>query len=142
MTARNTGPHRVVNPPELGPAVGFSHAVVAAPGRHVYLGGQVAQGPDGVVVAGSLVEQFDVALGNVVTALRAAGAEPEHLVRLIVYTTEPEEYRASLAELGTTYRRHLGRHYPAMAFFAVSALFDLTAVVELVGTAVVPDTHA
>ena len=134
-----TTPHRIVNPPELGPAVGFSHAVVAAPGRHVHLGGQVAQGADGVVVAGPLVEQFDLALANVVTALRAAGAEPEHLVSLVVYTTVPDDYRAALAELGAAYRRHLGRHYPAMAFFAVSGLFDPNAVVELVGTAVIPD---
>lgn len=131
--------HRVVNPPELGPAVGFSHAVVAAPGRHVYLGGQVAQGPDGVVQPGSVVEQFDVALGNVVTALRAAGAAAEHLVSLTVYTTVPDDYRAALGELGVAYRRHLGRHYPAMAFFAVAGLFDANAVVELVGIAVVPD---
>ena len=131
--------HRIVNPDELGPAVGFAHAVVAAPGRHVFLGGQVAQGADGVVAGGSLVEQFDIALGNVVTALRSAGAESHHLVRLVVYTTVPDDYRAVLAELGTVYRRHLGRHYPAMAFFAVSGLFDPTAVVELVGTAVVPD---
>jgi len=134
-----TSPHRIVNPPELGPAVGFSHAVVAAPGRLVYLGGQVAQGPDGVVLAGTLVEQFDVALGNVVTALRAAGAVPEDLVSLTVYTTVPDDYRAALTELGAAYRRHLGRHYPAMAFFAVAGLFDPEAVVELVGTAVVPE---
>ena len=131
--------HRIVNPPELGPAVGFSHAVVAAPGRQVFLGGQVAQGPDGLVREGTVVEQFDVALGNVVSALRAAGAAPEDLVRLVVYTTVPDDYRAALPELGAAYRRHLGRHYPAMAFFAVSGLFDPRAVVELVGTAVVPD---
>ncbi|HVE62377.1 MAG TPA: RidA family protein [Mycobacteriales bacterium] len=134
--------HRVVNPPELGPAVGFSHAVVAAPGRVVYLGGQVAQGADGVVVGGPLVEQFDIALGNVVTALRAAGAAPEHLVRLTVYTTVPDDYRAALGELGAAYRKHLGKHYPAMAFFAVSGLFDPAAVVELLGTAVVPEVDA
>ena len=137
-----TAPHRVVNPPELGPAVGFSHAVVSGPGRHVHLGGQVAQGPDGVVAPGSVVEQFDIALGNVVTALRAAGAAPEHLVRLVVYTTVPDDYRAALSELGAVYRSHLGRHYPAMAFFAVAGLFDPDAVVELVGTAVVPESDS
>ena len=132
-------PHRIVNPPELGPTVGFSHAVVAAAGRQVFLGGQIAQESDGVVRATSLVDQFDVALGNVVTALRAAGAEPEHLVRLTVYTTKPDDYRAALPELGAAYRKHLGRHYPAMAFFAVAGLFDPAALVELVGTAVIPE---
>ena len=138
-TEPGSTPHQKVNPPELGPAVGFSHAVVSAPGRQVHLGGQIAQESDGIVRATTLVEQFDIALGNVVTALRAAGAEPEHLVNLTVYTTVPDDYRASLPELGAAYRKHLGRHYPAMAFFAVAGLFDPAALVELVGTAVIPD---
>jgi enamine deaminase RidA (YjgF/YER057c/UK114 family) len=48
------------------------------------------------------------------------------------------EYRASLRELGAVYRRHLGRHYPAMALLGVAELFDPAAVVELVATAVIP----
>ena len=33
-------PHELVNPEGLPPARGFSHAVIAAPGRTVYLGGR------------------------------------------------------------------------------------------------------
>ena len=132
-------PHRVVNPDGLAPPVGFAHAVVAAPGRTVYLGGQAAQAPDGRIVGDSIVEQFQVAAGNLVAALAAAGGAPEHLVSLHVYTTEIDRYRASLAELGAAYRRHLGRHYVATALFEVAGLFDPAAKVELVGTAVVPD---
>ena len=133
------GPHEIVNPARLAPAVGFAHAVVAAPGRAVYLGGQTAQRPDGTIAGATLREQFDVALANVVTALRAAGAEPEHLVSMIVYTTDAAGYRAALRDLGAIYRRHLGKHYPAMAFFEVKGLFDPAALIELVGTAVIPD---
>jgi enamine deaminase RidA (YjgF/YER057c/UK114 family) len=134
------GPHRLVNPPELAPPVGFSHAVVAAPGRVVHLGGQAGLDPAGRVdPAATLVEQFDLALANLVTTLRAAGAAPEHLVTLTVFTTDAEEYRSRLRELGDVYRKHLGRHYPAMAFFEVIGLFDPAALVELTGTAVVPD---
>ncbi|MBB4930504.1 enamine deaminase RidA (YjgF/YER057c/UK114 family) [Lipingzhangella halophila] len=132
-------PHALVNPVELGPAVGFAHAVLPAPGRTAYLGGQTAQGEDGRIVSEGLPEQFDVALGNVVTALRAVQASPEHLVSLAVYTTDIATYRARLSELGGIYRRHLGKHYPAMALFGVTELFDPAALVELVGTAVVPD---
>ena len=71
--------------------------------------------------------------------LAEVGAEPEHLVNLTVYTTDAARYRADLGELGVVYRRHLGKHYPAMAFFEVRGLFDPAALVELVGTAVVPD---
>ena len=134
-----TTPHRVVNPEGLAPPVGFAHAVVAAPGRTVYLGGQAAQGPDGRIVGATLAEQFERAAANLVAALAAAGGAPEHLVSLHVYTTEADAYRAALGELGALYRRHLGRHYVATALFEVAGLFDPVAKVELVGVAVVPD---
>ncbi|HWC42354.1 MAG TPA: Rid family hydrolase [Actinomycetota bacterium] len=139
---RQPSPHRVVNPSGLAPPAGFAHAVVAAPGRTVYLGGQAAQGPDGAITGSSLVEQFEVAAANLVAALAAAGGAPEHLVSLHIYTTEVDRYRAALAELGAAYRRHLGRHYVATALFEVAGLFDPQAKVELVGIAVVPDQDA
>ncbi|HEY7874333.1 MAG TPA: RidA family protein [Actinomycetota bacterium] len=134
-----TSPHELRNPDSLARPVGFSHAVVAAPGRAVYLGGQTAHDRDGRVVGSSIVEQFDRAAGNVVTALASAGARPEHLVSMIVYVTDVGEYRAALRELGAAYRAHFGRHYPALALFEVTALMDPDARVELVCTAVVPD---
>jgi len=134
-------PHRIVTAEGLAPPVGFAHAVVAAPGRTVYLGGQAAQGPDGVVTGTSVAEQFDVAAGNLVTALRAAGGVPEHLVSLQVFTTSAAAYREALPELGAIYRRHLGRHYVATALFEVAGLFDPSARVELLGIAVIPDQH-
>ena len=118
----------IVNPPELPEPVGYAHAVVA--GGAVYLGGQIGEGA-------TLLEQFDSAAGRVVTALRAAGAEPEHLVSLVVYTTDVDEYRASLRELGDVWRRHFGRRYPALALVGVTALLEPGAKVELMGVAVV-----
>ena len=132
-------PHEVVNPPSLPEPSGFSHAVVAAPGRTVYLGGQAGHGPDGTIVGPGVVEQLDAAAANVVAALAAAGGRPEHLVSLHVYVTDAAEYRASLRALGAAYRRHFGRHYPAVALFEVAGLFDPAAKFELVGVAVVPD---
>jgi enamine deaminase RidA (YjgF/YER057c/UK114 family) len=120
----------IVNPPELPEPVGFAHAVVAR--GAVYLGGQTGEGE-------TIAEQFDSAAGKVVTALRAAGGEPEHLVSLVVYVTDVDEYRASLTELGEVWRRHFGRRYPAMALIGVSALFEPDAKVELMGVAVLPD---
>jgi enamine deaminase RidA (YjgF/YER057c/UK114 family) len=120
----------IVNPPELPEPVGFAHAVVA--GGAVYLGGQVGEGD-------SIAEQFDAAAGKLVTALQAAGSEPDHLVSLVVYVTDMDGYRASLGELGDVWRRHFGRRYPAMALIGVSALFEPDAKVELMGVAVLPD---
>lgn len=124
--------HSIVNPPELGEPVGFAHAVVAAPGRTVWLGGQIGGGE-------TVAEQFDGAATNLLAALSAAGGEPDHLVSLVVFTTDIDAYRASTRELGEVWRRHFGRRYPAMALLGVSALFDPAARVELMGTAVIPD---
>jgi enamine deaminase RidA (YjgF/YER057c/UK114 family) len=135
---RAVSPHRIVRAPGLPEPSGYAHAVVAEPGTPVYLGGQAAQGSDGAIRGRTIVEQFDVAAGNVVAALAAAGGRPEHLVFVTIYVTDVAEYRASLRELGTIYRRHLGRHYPAMALLGVTALFDDAAKIELVGTAVIP----
>jgi enamine deaminase RidA (YjgF/YER057c/UK114 family) len=124
--------HRIVDVPGLPEPVGYAHAVVAAPGRTVYLGGQVGAGE-------TIVEQFDAAAANLVAALRAAGGEPDDLVSLVVYATKLDEYRASLSDLGEVWRHHFGRRYPAMALVGVSALLDPLARVELMGVAVVPD---
>jgi enamine deaminase RidA (YjgF/YER057c/UK114 family) len=124
-----------INAPELPPPVGFSHAVRT--GDTVYLAGQVAQGPDGTVTGETIAEQFDVAAGNLMTALRAAGGGPEDLVSLQVFVTAVAEYKASLRELGDVWRKHFGRRYPAMGLFGVTELFDPAAKVELMGVAVI-----
>ena len=120
----------IVNPPELPEPIGFAHAVVA--GNTVHLGGQTGEG-------GSLAQQFDSAATKLVTALRAAGGEPDQLVSLVVYTTDIEGYRASTHELGGVWRRHFGRRYPAMALIGVSALFEPEALIELMGVAVLDE---
>lgn len=131
-------PHRIVTAPGLAEPSGYAHAVVPITGTTVYLGGQTALGPDGGIVGDDLVEQFDVAAGNVVAALQAAGGRPEHLVSLLIYVTDMARYRLSLRELAPVYRNHFGRHYPAIALIGVAELFDAEAQVELVATAVVP----
>jgi enamine deaminase RidA (YjgF/YER057c/UK114 family) len=123
-------PNKIVNPPELGPPRGFAHAIVSEPGaRTVHLAGQIGDG-------GSLVEQFDNALANLLTALRASGGTPEDLVALQVFTTDISTYRAELKQLGEAWRKHFGNHYPAMGLFETTGLFDRAATVEVMGTAV------
>jgi enamine deaminase RidA (YjgF/YER057c/UK114 family) len=132
-------PHQVVNPEGLVPAVGFTHVLVAAPGTTVYLGGQGGIDAAGNVVGSSLTQQFDAAATNVVTALDAVGAQPEHLVSMQIFVTNAEEYRGLLEEIGEVYRKHFGKHYPALGLFEVTGLFDPDMKVELWGVAVVPE---
>jgi len=131
-------PHGILNPEGLPPPKGFAHAVVAAPGRMVYLGGQAGHKGDGTLAGESLLDQFDQACRSVVQALAAAGGSPEHLVSMQIFVTDPEDYRSNLREIGHVYREHFGHHYPAMGLFGVTELFDPTAKVELMCVAVVP----
>jgi enamine deaminase RidA (YjgF/YER057c/UK114 family) len=83
-----------------------------------------------------MAEQFDDAVGNLLTALRAAGGEPDDLVSLQVFVTDVAAYREALPALGEVWREHFGRHYPAMGLFGISELFEPWAQVELMGVAV------
>ena len=139
MDGEVEGPHRLLNPEALSSPVGFTHAVVAAPGRTVYLGGQTAHDADDRLQGVTTAEQFEAAAANVVTALDAAGARPDHLVSVQIYVTDVAQYRSSLDAIGGAWHRHFGRHYPAVALFGVPRLFDADAKVELVCIAVIPD---
>ena len=126
-----------VNPPQLPAPSGFSHATVAE-GRVVFLAGQTALDRDGNVVGGGVVAQFEVALANLLTALRAAGGSPDQLASLTVYVVDMDDYRAHAREIGAVWRRLVGRDYPAMAGIGVARLWDEAALVEVQGFAVVP----
>ncbi|MFE0436937.1 RidA family protein [Streptomyces nigra] len=127
-----------VNPPDLSPPTGFSHAVVATGSRVVFLAGQTALDTDGKVTGETLSEQFERALGNLLTALAAAGGTPADLARVTVYATDVADYRERAPELGRVWRRLAGRDYPAMAVVEVVRLWDERALVELDGFAVLP----
>jgi enamine deaminase RidA (YjgF/YER057c/UK114 family) len=127
-----------VNPPELARPSGFSHAVIASGGRVVFLAGQTALDGSGAIVGDDVAAQFEQALANVITALRAAGGEPEHLASLTIYATDLADYRAHGREIGEVWRRLAGQRYPAMAAVGVSRLWDTAALVEVQGFAVLP----
>ena len=127
-----------INPPELGKPAGFSHAVRAT-GTTVHLAGQTALDPSGQIVGEGVVAQFEQALGNLLQALGAAGGRPEHLASLTVYIVDMDDYKAHAREIGKVWKRLVGAHYPAMAGIGVARLWDIEALVEVQGAAVLPD---
>ncbi|MFJ7945424.1 RidA family protein [Streptomyces sp. NPDC096354] len=129
--------HRI-NPAELSPPTGFSHAVTATGSQLVFLAGQTALDRNGKVIGDTLPEQFTTALTNLLVALRAAGGSPADLARVTVYATDVADYRAHAPELGRIWRRLAGRDYPAMAVVGAARLWDEQALVELDGMAVLP----
>jgi enamine deaminase RidA (YjgF/YER057c/UK114 family) len=128
----------LINPPELGVPKGYSHAAVGR-GRFVALAGQTALDPEGRIVGDSVVAQFEQALGNLLTALSAAGGRPEDLASVTVYIVDMDDYKANARGIGAVWKRLVGDRYPAMAGVGVSRLWDVEALVEVQGYAVLPD---
>jgi enamine deaminase RidA (YjgF/YER057c/UK114 family) len=126
-----------INPPELGTPSGYSHAVAVSADKLVFLAGQTALNAEGRIVGTTVVEQFEQALGNLLTALRAAGGQPADLVSLTVYIVDMEDYKAHARQIGAVWRRLIGTAYPAMAGIGVSRLWDVEAVVEVQGHAAI-----
>jgi enamine deaminase RidA (YjgF/YER057c/UK114 family) len=126
-----------VNPPSLAAPSGFAHTVIATGGRVVFLAGQTALDASGSIVGTTVVEQFEQALGNLLTALAAVGGQPADLASLTVYAVDLADYRAHGREIGAVWRQLAGRSYPAMAAIGVSRLWDEAALVEIQGMAVV-----
>jgi enamine deaminase RidA (YjgF/YER057c/UK114 family) len=124
-----------INPAELGRPSGFSQAVSVTADRLVFLAGQTALDAQGQIMGSGVVEQFECALGNLLTALRAAGGEPADLVTVTVYLVDLADYRAHAREIGEVWRRLAGREYPAMAAVGVHRLWDPAALVEVQGVA-------
>jgi enamine deaminase RidA (YjgF/YER057c/UK114 family) len=130
-------PHRIVNPESLVRPSGYSHAVVAAAGRTIYVAGQTAHVP-GEETPESIVEQFDRAARKVVVALEEAGGKPEDLVSMQIFTTDLVGYLSKSKEIGSAYQKHFGKHYPAAALIEVKGLVG-GAKVELSCIAAVPN---
>jgi len=118
---------------------GYANGMLAE-GKLVFTGGQVGWDPTSETprFPADFAAQFEQALANVCAVLRAGGAEPSHLVRLTLYVTDKREYLAALKEVGAAWKRHVGRHYPAMALVQVAGLVEDAAKVEMEATAVIP----
>lgn len=132
-------PHEFLNPAGWKRAQGYANGIVTGQGRTVWLGGLVGWDDQQVWHSDDFIEQADTILGAIVRLLDEAGARPEHLVRMTWYIVDKQEYLARMRDLGAVYRRHLGRHYPAMAMVQVVALIEDRARLEIEATAVIPE---
>ena len=131
--------YRLINPESLGVPSGYSNGLIAdGGGKLLFIAGQIAWNAKQQIVSDDFVEQFDKALENVITVVSAAGGKPDHIVRLVIYVTNKLEYRAKTKDVGECYRKHMGKHFPAMVLVQVAGLLDDAAKVEIEGMAVLP----
>ena len=131
-----------IDPAELGPPRGWTNGMLGpAGGRVLFVAGQDAAEPEGVVTTDDFVAQFDIALRKILSVVSSAGGDPTTIGRMTVFVTDLDAYRESRRELGGVWRTHMGKHYPAMALVEVSRLVDPRGKVEIEATAVLP-AHA
>ena len=130
---------KLINPEALGGPSGYSNGLlVEGGGKLLFIAGQIAWDNNQSIVSDDFVEQFDKALANVIAVVRAAGGEPNNMARLVIYVTDKIEYRERTKEVGDRYRKHMGKHFPAMVLVQVAGLLDDRAKVEIEGVAVIP----
>jgi enamine deaminase RidA (YjgF/YER057c/UK114 family) len=126
---------RFINPQALGKPPGYTHVVeVTAPGRIVYIAGQLGVDRDGKVV-GDFRRQAVQTFENLKTALAAVGAQFRHVVKLNNYLVD----RADLPTFREVRDGYLAENdRPASTTIAISGLAREGALIEVEAVAVLP----
>jgi enamine deaminase RidA (YjgF/YER057c/UK114 family) len=128
---------RYVNPASLVRPNGYTHVVVAADGRTVYIAGQVAFDSTGRVVgAGDMRAQTEQVFANLQRALASVGATFSDVVKTTTYVTDASQ-AALVREVRAKYLD--ARRPPANTLVPVPALARPELLIEVEAVAVLPN---
>jgi enamine deaminase RidA (YjgF/YER057c/UK114 family) len=115
---------RILLPGLREPVSHYCHVTRAGP--HVWVSGITGARADGSIPDG-VVEQFEVAMDALDQCLKAAGAGPQHVVKVQVFMTDIKE-RPLINPRRIAY---FGEHRPASTLVEVSGLVDPRMKVEI-----------
>jgi enamine deaminase RidA (YjgF/YER057c/UK114 family) len=137
---RAQSPVRYINPPGLTKPTGYTHVVVAADGRTVYIAGQVAFDSTGQVVGlGDFNAQAEKVFANLRTALASVGGSFADVVKTTTLITDLKQV-AALRELRARYFNP--EHPPANTLIPVATLARADLLIEIEAVAVLPSPLA
>ena len=120
--------------------VPYEYAAIAASGRTVFTAGACPLDADGVVVApGNRDEQARVAVANLLTALAAAGAAAQDLVKTTVFVVARE--RDDLVRVWQIVEAALAPARPPATLLGVALLGYPDQLVEIEGIASIPEAQ-
>ena len=128
----------VLLPEGWAPPIGYANGIEVDAGRIVFIAGQVGWNAQQVFESEAIAPQFEQALKNLLAVLAVAGGKPENVCRITAFCCDKPAYLAARRELGATWRRLMGTHYPAMSMIFVADLLDNPGKIELEATAVLP----
>jgi enamine deaminase RidA (YjgF/YER057c/UK114 family) len=133
--AGQTSGNRYINPAGLVKPTGYTHVVVAADRRTVYVAGQVAFDSTGKVVGeGDFKAQAEQVYGNLRKALASVGATFADLVKTTTLVTDVKNVPA-LREIRT---RYLDPQNPPANTLIVATLVRPELLLEIEAVAVLP----
>ncbi|HET8996068.1 MAG TPA: RidA family protein [Acetobacteraceae bacterium] len=112
------------------PVSHYCHVVRA--GNLVWVSGTVGMNAAGQI-PDDVVEQFDLVVQNLDACLKAAGAGPQHVVKVTVYLTDIDDR----ARINPARQRYFGEHRPASTLVEVSALVLPALKVEMEAQAII-----
>jgi enamine deaminase RidA (YjgF/YER057c/UK114 family) len=122
----------MINPDAMATPRGYNNGVlVDGSARLLFVAGQIGWDRLGRIVSDDFLDQFAQALENVLAVVSAAGGEATSITCLRIYVTDKKDYTAQLKEIGSVYRRIMGKHFPAMSLVEVGALVEDLAKVEI-----------
>ena len=125
----------LINPEELPTPESYTHVIVAAGSRLVFVAGQVADDAQGNLVGhGDLAAQARQAFATDGRSLAAAGAEPEQVAKLTIYVVHHRpEYLPDISEARMAV---FGDHKPADTLVGVETLAEPGYLIEVEAIAV------
>jgi enamine deaminase RidA (YjgF/YER057c/UK114 family) len=115
----------------MAPISHYCHVTRA--GQHVWVSGIVGQAADGTIPP-DVVAQFDIAMDAMGQCLKAAGAGPEHVVKVTVFMTDVTER----PKINPRRIAFFGENRPASTLVEVKGLVDPRLKVEIEAQAFVP----
>ena len=126
-----------IHPEGWAPALGYANGMHMPDGT-LHIGGQIGWDKNKKIVAGGFIEQMEQTLTNIAEIVRSAGGEVTDIGRLTWYVKDKTEYLAKQREVGKTYQRVFGKHFPAMSMLVIEDLIEDDALIEIEATAFVP----
>jgi len=138
MTTSTHGQVQHINPDDLSKNSAFTNVIVASGQmKTVYIGGQDAIDASGTITGkGDIKQQTEQVLKNLQSALKAGGADVEHVIKWNIYVVQGQPIQPAFE----VFQRVWGRrpNPPAITMVFVSGLANPDFLVEMDAIALVP----